>query len=87
MQQFTQALVNSGFNNNNVYDRFGKGYEKLDNGQVEHLLSNLVYFQQTATKDSQVGLSTMTDYQERMIEILEEKLSVFDEKKDIKNIK
>jgi hypothetical protein len=86
LPQLANTLVSSGLYNDNVYDKFGRGYEKQDNGQIEALLSNLNYFQRVSTKDSQVGLGTMIDYQERMIDILEEKLSTLEDK-DKKEIK
>ncbi|WP_456470002.1 conjugal transfer protein TraG N-terminal domain-containing protein [Caminibacter sp.] len=79
-QTLPQVLATSGFNNENVYDKFGRGYEKMDNGQVESLLANMNYIQQTSTKDSQIGLGTIMDYQEKMVEILEENLASKEEK-------
>jgi hypothetical protein len=86
LPQLANTLVNSGLYNENVYDKFGRGYEKQDNGQIESLLANLNYFQRVSTKDSQIGFSTMTDFQEKMTELLEE-LSTSKEEKDKKEFK
>jgi hypothetical protein len=84
MQQFASALVKSGFNNENVYDKFGRSYEKMDNGQIESLLSNLNYYQRTSTKDSQVGLGTIADMLEKQLEMTEDMIKQNSEEKEIK---
>jgi len=82
---FANMLAHSGYNNNNIssYD-FGKAFEKTDNGTVENLLSTMSYFTQVSTKDTQVGMGSMLDSNERMIELLEEIAESKQEKNDLK---
>ena len=76
-QTLPQMFATSGFNNQNVYERMGQAYEKMDNGNVENLLANMQYYQRTQTKDTQIGLGNTNDLLEKNLEYMEKLHDVF----------
>ena len=70
-QALPQMIATSGLNNQNTYDKIGKGYDKVDNGNVENLLGNMQFYQRTQTKDTQIGLGNTNDLLERSLEHME----------------
>ena len=71
-QALPQMIATNGLNNQNTYDKLGKGYDKIDNGNIENLLGNMQYYQRAQTKDTQIGLGNVSDGIERQLDKFEE---------------